>query len=125
MAVVVDASAIGAVMFNEPVAPELMVQLEGETLLAPALLDFELVNIAWKKARREPRLAPEIALSLAAALRIAITRVSVPALDVYQLGVRTGLTGYDASYLWLARSRDLHLVTMDAELARAAADSNR
>ncbi len=57
--------------------------------------------------------------------RLGITRVSVPALDVFQLAVRTGLTGYDASYLWLARSRDLHLVTLDEALARAAADAER
>lgn len=31
---------------------------------------------------------------------------------------RTGLTTYDAAYLWLARASDMELVTLDAELQR-------
>jgi len=122
MAIVVDASAIGAIMFDEPEAANLAAYLEGETLLAPALLDFELVNLALKKTRRQPQLAPEIAISLAAALRLPMTRVPVSGLDVLRLAAETGLTAYDASYLWLARARDLELVTLDAALARVADD---
>jgi predicted nucleic acid-binding protein len=32
-----------------------------------------------------------------------------------------GLTTYDASYLWLARELDAELVTLDRQLAHAAA----
>jgi len=70
MAVVVDASAIGAIMFNEPDAAKLTAQLEGQTLIAPDLLNFELVNLALKKARRQPQLGPQITQALAA-LRLA------------------------------------------------------
>ncbi len=49
---------------------------------------------------------------------IHIQRVPVPATDVVSLAVRTGLTAYDASYLWLAMSRDAELVTLDRQLAR-------
>jgi predicted nucleic acid-binding protein len=41
--------------------------------------------------------------------------------EVLPMAVATGLTPYDASYLWLARQRGLPLVTLDAQLARAAA----
>jgi predicted nucleic acid-binding protein len=34
--------------------------------------------------------------------------------------LRTGLTAYDAAYLWLARHLDAELVTLDTELQRAA-----
>lgn len=33
----------------------------------------------------------------------------------------TGLTAYDASYLWLARQLGVELVTLDRQLAKAAA----
>ena len=33
----------------------------------------------------------------------------------------TGLTAYDASYLWLTRQLDADLVTLDQQLARADA----
>ena len=49
MAVVVDASALRAIMFNEPEAEELTAHLQGQTLIAPALLNFELANLALKK----------------------------------------------------------------------------
>jgi predicted nucleic acid-binding protein len=36
------------------------------------------------------------------------------------LATETGLTAYDATYLWLSRSRDSELVTLDRALARLA-----
>lgn len=118
MAIVVDASAIGAMMFDEPEGPTLAAHLEGETLLAPGLLDYELMNLAVKKARRRPDLIEAIAVSLVTALALRIDRVDVPGPDVFALAASSGLTAYDASYLWLARSRDVELVTLDAALMR-------
>ncbi len=37
------------------------------------------------------------------------------------LAEQTRLTGYDASYLWLAQRLNAELVTLDRQLARAAA----
>jgi predicted nucleic acid-binding protein len=118
MAVVVDASALGAIMFDEPEGPTLAAHLEGETLLAPALLDFELMNLALTKARRRPDLNERILMSLTAALAVPIARVAVSGPEVFALAATTGLTAYDASYLWLARARDAELVTLDRELLR-------
>jgi len=120
MAVVVDASAIGAIMFGEPEGPTLAAHLEGETLLAPSLLDYELANLALKKARRHPENLPQVVTSLQAALALPLSRIHVPGLAVCLLAADTGLTAYDASYLWLARARDAELVTLDAALAKAA-----
>ena len=119
MAVVVDASAIAAIMFGEPQGPALAAHLDGETLLAPALLDAELTNVALKKAKKRPDETPRILMSLQAALTLPVSRVAVPGAEVFVLAGQTGLTAYDASYLWLARSRDIELVTLDAELGRA------
>ena len=122
MAVVVDASAIGAIMFGEPEGRALAEHLDDQTLLAPTLLDYEIANLAWKKVRRRPEQLPQIALSLEATLSLPITRIAVPAAAAFALAATTGLTAYDASYLWLARSRDAELVTLDVELARMAAE---
>ena len=120
MAVVVDASALGAIAFDEPEGPTLAAHLEGETLLAPALIDFELMNLAVTKARRRPDLVDKILISVAAALAVPIARITVPGPEVFALAMATGLTAYDASYLWLARSRDAELVTLDRALMRLA-----
>ena len=55
---------------------------------------------------------------LAGLQSVGIKRVEVPATEVAALAVQTGLTAYDASYLWLAMSQDLELVTLDGQLAR-------
>lgn len=123
MPVVVDASAIGAIAFGEPDGPTIKAHIEGETLLAPALIDFELMSIAVKKASRRPETGPQLAIGLAAALQLPLTRVAVPGLEVLVLAVKTGLTAYDASYLWLAQSRDIELITLDKKLGRLASDS--
>jgi len=120
MAVVVDASAVGAIAFGEPDGPTLVAHLQGETLLAPTLLDYEIASIAWKKARAHPESAAQIQAALDAASRLRIERVRVPAVDLLRVARETRLTVYDAAYLWLARTRDAELVTLDRKLADAA-----
>lgn len=120
MAVVVDASAIAAIAFREAEGPDLAIHLSGQTLLAPALIDYELANIALKKAKLQPKVAPQIGAVLNAAWHLRITKVAVPASEAFRIARETGLTAYDASYLWLARMHDAELVTLDAALARAA-----
>ena len=68
--------------------------------------------------RRNPAAEPTLLAMLMGLDAIHIQRVPVPATDVVSLAVRTGLTAYDAAYLWLAMSRDAELVTLDRQLAR-------
>jgi predicted nucleic acid-binding protein len=102
--VVVDASALAAIAFNEPRAAEVADRLQGRRVAAPHLLRLEMANVAWKKIRRRPEQAVAIAESLADALgedsRIAF--MDVDARDVLLIALGTQLSVYDASYLWLA-----------------------
>jgi predicted nucleic acid-binding protein len=50
-----------------------------------------------------------------------IENADVDHAEVLTLAAGTGLTAYDASYLWLARTLDAELVTLDRQLARVAA----
>jgi predicted nucleic acid-binding protein len=120
MAVIVDASALGAMAFGEPEGTELQAYLRGETLIAPTILDYELVNVALKKVRRGKASPAEAALLLAAALHLPIARLTVPGSEVFALAGQTGLTAYGASSLWLARSLDAELITLDRRLADVA-----
>lgn len=117
MTLVVDASVLAAIIFGESQGPELTLYLEDETLVAPALVDFELANIGLKKARRAPERMSEIIMALDHASRLNIERVAVPVTDVFVLASETGLTAYDAAYLWVAISRDSELITLDNRLA--------
>lgn len=119
--VVVDASALAALLFDEPEAAEVRRRLHGHTLHATTLIDYELANTALKKMRREPERGAAIVAALHAGRRLRIGRVRPNMAQVLTLAALSQLAAYDASYLWLARQLRLPLVTLDAALARTAA----
>jgi len=119
MRIVVDASALAAVVFNEEGAEEVAQKLSGAIVHAPELLRFELASAAVKKARQHPDLAPQIMQRLSDAME-GLHRVrwhDVHVGDVAMLAQLTGLSAYDASYLWLAGWLGADLVTLDRRLA--------
>ena len=118
---VVDASALGALLFGEPQAQAVARELAGVRLAAPALLAFEVANIAVKKIARHPELRAVVLTAFALSERIAIGTIAVDQDGVIRLATETGLTAYDASYLWLARTLGAELVTLDRALAMAFA----
>ena len=121
--VVADASALAAVTFREPGAEAVALRLLGAEVFAPRILQFEMANVAWKRIRRQPGDALATLTLLQAALgegsHIQWTEVNIT--DVVLVAQSTGLTPYDASYLWLAGSLGADLVTLDKRLAAAGA----
>jgi len=118
MTLVVDASAISAIVFGEAEGATIAAHIDGESLVAPTLFDYEMANIGWKKMRRHPDKRATLIAAMSRVPGLPIVKVDVPVADLFALATETGLSAYDASYLWLAMSRDLELVTLDAELAR-------
>jgi predicted nucleic acid-binding protein len=118
---IVDASALGAIIFKEPERAETANRLEGERLLAPTLLHFEVVNICLTKLRRNPEDRRDILRAFALFVALPIETAEVDHAGVLALGEQYRLTAYDASYLWLAQQMNAELVTLDRQLARAAA----
>ena len=122
MRVVVDASALAALMFREPGAEAIADRLRGATICAPDLLRSELANIALKKARRDPRSAVKVFGVLSDGFEELGRRIrwhSVQGLDAALLASVTGLSAYDATYLWLAGWLEADLVTLDKRLLAA------
>lgn len=119
---VVDASALAAIAFNEPLAAEIARRLSNRELVAPRLLAYELTNAAVRKLAKHPQQDAMIRAGLERALAddFAIVWSDVEPGPVLDLAIETGLTAYDASYLWLARHLGAELVTLDAELRAAA-----
>jgi predicted nucleic acid-binding protein len=118
-AAVVDASALGAILFNEPEGPALAQRLGGAALVAPGLLLYEIASVCVTKIRRHRHLRDNLFAAFALLERFDIEFVDVDHREVVALADRSGLTAYDASYLWLARRLDAALITLDAELAAA------
>jgi predicted nucleic acid-binding protein len=117
---VVDASALAAMLFGEPEAEAVASRLENARLTAPALLPFELANAYATKMRSNKSLRGKGDAVLRLVYQLAIETADVDIGGVIDLAEATGLTAYDASYLWLARSLAGELVTLDRQLAKAA-----
>jgi predicted nucleic acid-binding protein len=117
---VVDASALAAVAFAEPGADAVIDEIEGHRLHAPTLVVFELMNVAWKRSRKQPAAAALFleALELLEGLGLRFRGINQE--EVVRLGLATGLSAYDASYLWLSRALDMPLVTLDRKLGTHA-----
>jgi predicted nucleic acid-binding protein len=118
---VVDASALCAVLFAEPDAQLVVDRIGDEPLVAPTLLPYEVANTCWKKLLRHPEQRAELLAAHAVLPRLGLRPSEVDLVEVVALAERTGLTTYDAAYLWLARALGVDLVSLDARLLDAAA----
>ncbi|HSQ71259.1 MAG TPA: type II toxin-antitoxin system VapC family toxin [Rubrivivax sp.] len=117
--VVVDCSAVAALLWSEPSGTEALTRIEGRRLHAPGLLPYELANVARSKCRSGvPPAAAQDGLGTFDDLRITLHEVDAVAL--FQLATHYELTAYDAAYLWLAAELDAPLITFDRRLALAA-----
>ncbi len=121
---VIDASAIAALLFGEPEAEAVAGRLSDARLVAPALLRFELANVCLIKSRRHPDQRPALTAAFRLRDRLAVEEVAVDHDGALEIAAATGLTAYDASYLWLARQLRAELVTLDKQLAKVEAASS-
>lgn len=117
---VVDASAMAAMLFGEPEGESITDAVRGMRLIAPAIMAFELYNVCATRCRREPARRDDLVALLAPFAAFQVTPFEVDHDEVLVLATGTGLTHYDASYLWLSRLTGAPLITLDRALARAA-----
>jgi predicted nucleic acid-binding protein len=118
---VVDASAIAALLFTESQADAIEAQLRDASLFAPSLFEYELANVCLVKCRRHPEQKDALLAAFEHRADLGIDKLGVDAGEVLALALKTGLSAYDASYLWLSRRLGAELVTLDKALERAAA----
>ena len=118
---VVDASALAALLFGEPEAEAIAARLGKGRLVAPTLMPYELANVCVVKCRRHPGERDALLAAFGMRTKLRVEEVAVDHRAALTLALASGLTLYDASYLWLARELAADLVTLDRRLERAAA----
>lgn len=116
---VVDCSALSAVLFDEPMRDAALARLVGHSLHAPNLLDHEIASVALKKLRQDWP-ADSVALALADYRAYDIQLHPVDIAAQFALAQRYQISAYDAAYLWLAAELRAPLATFDPKLAAAA-----
>lgn len=117
--IVVDASAIGALLFGEPKGIEMARAIQGKTLYAPVLLGFEVASIFLKKRKLYPTKAYEIATDYSLFSEIPFEFVDTPVTGALEVALTKKLTIYDACYVWLALELNMKLLTLDQEVRKA------
>ena len=115
---VADCSVIAALVFNEPERDTAGRILAGHDIHVPNLIDYEIANVAVKKARSGFGENAGQALDLYADFRL--TRYEVEVSDQWHLAMRHELSAYDAAYLSLAETLGVPLATFDRKLGEAA-----
>ena len=113
---VIDASAVLAVILEEPEKIALISATENTTLLAPGCLSWEVGN-AFSAMLKRKRLNLELASKgISIFEKIPIQEVEVALLDVIELCDRHGIYAYDAYYLQLAKKASIPLLTLDQKM---------
>jgi len=118
---VVDASALAAVLFNEPQAAEMAKKLSQASLIAPPLLWFEMASICLKKLTLYPDKREVILKAYALLDNFEIESKEVNHQAIVKLAEQLKITAYDTSYLWLAQTYFAELITLDKKLQKKMA----
>jgi predicted nucleic acid-binding protein len=119
--IVVDASVLAPALADDDTDGDLARErLRGERLVAPELVDLEVVSVLRRAARAGRLEERRSAQALADLASLPLRRVShLPLLPrVWEL--RDNLTAYDAAYVALAEILGVLLLTADGPLKRAA-----
>lgn len=117
---VVDASVLSVALLDDATDGDLArARLQGEQLLAPALIDLEVVSV-WRGLARGGHLdAKRVRLALEDLRELPLQRVDHTRLVTRCWELRANLTVYDASYVAVAETLGATLLTGDARLAKA------
>lgn len=118
--IVVDASIVVTALADDgPDGDRVRARLRGERLVAPHLIDIEVVS-AWRRLAAAGDVDERrVALAMEDLRSIRLDRVPHVPLMGRCWELRQNLTIYDATYVALAEAMDVALLTADAKLAAA------
>lgn len=124
MAIVIDASIVGAWVFSDEsdgIADAAAEVLQDDTGLVPGLFWFEVRNVLLVGERRK-RISTNTTIAFLGRLDQLPLLIdgACDGTHVMDLARRHGLTVYDAAYLEVAERHGLRLATLDKRLAAAA-----
>ena len=118
--IVIDTSAILAVLLDEPEKQAVVEATMGSVLCAPASLRWEVGNAATAGVKRR-RLTTARARQLVTDFeQVTIRELAIDLLHAVDLGLELGIYAYDAYILEAARSSGFPLLALDGPIRRNA-----
>jgi len=119
---VVDTSALLAVLLDEPERAALIALTQGATLLAPGSVPWEVGNGLIAGFRRKRLSARQVRDAWSYFERIPLRLLEVTVPKALGLAEQLGLYAYDAYIIEAARAQRVPLLAMDGRLRTAAAE---
>lgn len=120
MDIIVDASAILAVLLNEPQKERILELTRGVEFIAPSCIEYEIGNAVSALFRRKLLEVSDGILVWHAYNKVPIRQLPPDFHESLIIAGTEGLYAYDAYYLALAGNLRLPLLTLDAVLKAAA-----
>jgi predicted nucleic acid-binding protein len=118
---VIDASAAAEYLLRTPLGLTLADLIAGAFILAPALLDVEVLSVLRRAVLRQQLAEQRAWLALEDLLAWPIERIAHPVLLQEAWRHRHNVSAYDAFYVAVARIYEASLLTTDGPLTRAPA----
>jgi predicted nucleic acid-binding protein len=119
MMIVPDASVAVELLLRTPLGETLSRRIAGATLVAPALLDCEVLAVLRKLVLRKEIRDDRASAALEDLALWPIHRLTATSLLREAWSLRHNLSPYDAFYVAAARLYDAQVLTADGPLARA------
>ena len=116
---VVDASAAAEYLLRTDLGLRLAEVLEGTLLMAPELLDVEVVSVLRRAVLHKKLKEPRAALAIDDLMAWPLERIAHTGLVKEAWRHRHNVSAYDAFYVAAARLLDVPLLTADGPLSRA------
>ena len=116
---VIDASAAVEYLLRTPLGVEFSDVVEGAELVAPELLDAEVLSALRHAVLRGHLDEARAAMAIEDLAHWPVDRISHRGLVRLAWRYRQNVSTYDAFYIAVARAYDIPLLTADARLARA------
>ena len=118
--IVIDTSAILAVLLDEPEKEAVVEKTQAAVLSAPASLRWEVGNAATVGVKRR-RLTPVRARQLITDFeQVTVRELAIDVLRAVDLGLELGIYAYDAYILEAARSSGFPLLALDGPIRQNA-----
>ncbi|HEX6038747.1 type II toxin-antitoxin system VapC family toxin [Longimicrobium sp.] len=120
MDLIVDTSAILAILLEEPSKPRLLEITRDADIAAPASIDWEIGNAIALLFKRKRLTLEQALLVLEAYEQVPIRRLGVRLQKAVSIAHQLDIYAYDAYMLAAAVDQRLPLLTLDQRLARVA-----
>ena len=120
MDIVIDTSAVLAVILDEPERERIVALTTGNTLIGPGSIPWEIGNAFSAMVKRRRLGAHEAVEGMQIFKSIPMRTVAVDMSRALSIAVMAGLYAYDAYFLDCAQRHGAPILTLDGTLGRAA-----